>query len=487
MKELFIGILAAITAFAFILGADILPVLLLAGLAYFLYQFMTNQGMLKSMNMNAVTTVTKEDFSDIGGQNTAISELKEALDFIIEGDKISKMGIRPLKGILLTGPPGTGKTLMAKAAANYTDSVFLATSGSEFIEVYAGVGAQRVRKLFQQARDKAKAENKYSAIIFIDEIDILGARRGRNESHMEYDQTLNQLLVEMDGIRSNDEVKILLIAATNRADMLDEALLRPGRFDRQVKVGLPDKEGRLQILNIHVKNKPLSDDVDLEEIAKETYGFSGAHLESLANEAAIHAMRENREKLNNKDFIDSIDKVIMGEKIERKAVDEEKYRIAVHESGHALISEVVEKGSVANLTIVPRGNAMGFLRQASEDERYIYTRKQLEGQIMICLAGSIAEEIILGSKSTGSSNDFDKAVDLTKNIIKTGLSSLGVVSFEDLQPKKLQDEISNIIKELEKKTRYILINNHYKIHKIVKELMEKETITGDEFRKLTAE
>lgn len=457
---------------------------MIGALLYLLYNFVMNQGILKASSIGTLVRVPQEDFSSIGGQNTAISELKEALDFLLDSDKIEKMGIRPLKGLLLTGPPGTGKTLLAKAAANYTDSVFIATSGSEFIEVYAGVGAQRVRKLFQSARDKAKAENKKSAIIFIDEIDILGARRGTHESHMEYDQTLNQLLVEMDGINVNDDVKILVLAATNRPDMLDPALLRPGRFDRQVRVDLPDKDGRLQILKIHVKNKPLAEDVDLEAIARETFGFSGAHLESLTNEAAIIAMRNNEEKITQKDFLQAIDKVIMGEKIDRKPTPEELYRIAVHEAGHGIISELVEKGSVANLTIVPRGNAMGFLRQAPKEDKYIYTKEQLEKQIMICLAGSVAEKVIIGNKSTGATNDFEKAVELAKEIIFSGLSSLGIVSKDDISPKKINDEITKIINTLERKTTELLMDNHFVIHQVVEILKEKETISGEELRNI---
>lgn len=484
MKEVYLGIAIGIVTFAYFMNVNLLPIIMVGGLLYLLYNFITNQGLLRTNSIGTLVRVPQEDFSSIGGQNTAISELKEALDFILDSDKIEKMGIRPLKGLLLTGPPGTGKTLLAKAAANYTDSVFIATSGSEFIEVYAGVGAQRVRKLFQSARDKAKAEKKRSAIIFIDEIDILGAKRGTHESHMEYDQTLNQLLVEMDGINVNDEVKILVLAATNRPDMLDPALLRPGRFDRQVRVDLPDKDGRLQILKIHVKNKPLAEDVDLEAIARETFGFSGAHLESLTNEAAIIAMRNNSDKITQKDFLQAIDKVIMGEKIDRKPTPEELYRIAVHEAGHAIVSELVEKGSVANLTIVPRGNAMGFLRQAPKEDKYIYTREQLEKQIMICLAGSVAEKVIIGNKSTGASNDFEKAVELAKEIIFSGLSSLGIISKDDISPKKINDEVTKIIGALEKKTTELLTDNHFVIHKVVNVLKEKETISGEELRSI---
>ena len=227
-------------------------------------------------------------FDDIGDRTWPNGSL-EALEFVNNREKCLKLGIRPLKGILLVGPPGTGKTLLAKAAASYTDSAFVATSGSSFVEMYAGVGAQRIRKVFSMGRQAAREQGKGSAIIFIDEIEVIGGKRGRHSSHLEYDQTLNQLLVEMDGINATNDVRVLVVGATNRADLLDPALIRPGRFDRVVRVDLPNKEGRLHILRIHARNKPLEAEVDLGKIAGETFGFSGAHLESLMNEAAIHA------------------------------------------------------------------------------------------------------------------------------------------------------------------------------------------------------
>jgi cell division protease FtsH len=279
----------------------VVPVILIVVLAAFFYLFMLNQGSIKFEEMGSGGRKRLQvDFTDIGGQDSAVNELKEALQFVVKPEAIYHMGIRPLRGVLLVGPPGTGKTLMAKAAASYTGSAFMAASGSEFIEVYAGVGAKRIRKLFNDARKKAHKEKKRSAIIFIDELEILGGKRGSHSSHLEYDQTLNQLLVEMDGISSNQEPYVLLIGATNRADMLDPALLRPGRFDRQVQVGLPDKGGRKTILDIHTRNKPVSNNEVLDEIARATFGFSGAHLESLANEAAILALREGGgRKLDN--------------------------------------------------------------------------------------------------------------------------------------------------------------------------------------------
>src|SRR5690606_32290083 len=270
-----------------------------------------------------------------------------------------KLGIRPLKGILLAGPPGTGKTLLAKAAANYADAAFLAVSGSEFVEVYAGVGAQRVRRLFKQAKAAAVKEGKSCAVIFIDEIEVLGGRRGKHTSHLEYDQTLNELLVQMDGMMSDEGgVRVLVMAATNRPDLLDPALLRPGRFDRTVQVDMPDREGRFHILKIHTRRRPLADDVDLDLLAREMYNFSGAQIESVVNEAAIHAMRAGRDEIRLEDFKEAIEKVMMGERLDRKPRSEELERIAHHEAGHALISELVRPGSVSSITITSRGKAL---------------------------------------------------------------------------------------------------------------------------------
>ncbi|HZJ85458.1 MAG TPA: AAA family ATPase, partial [Syntrophomonadaceae bacterium] len=396
---------------------------------------------------------------------------------------IKQMGIRPLKGVLLEGPPGTGKTLLARAAASYTKSVFMAVSGSEFIEMYAGVGAKRVRSLFEDARKKA-AHEKCSAIIFIDELEVLGGKRGSHTGHMEYDQTLNQLLVEMDGISPNEEPRILLIGATNRVDMLDTALLRPGRFDRQVQVGLPDKHGRLKILKIHTRNKPVQDGADLAEVARATFSFSGAHLESLCNEAAILAMRESSPYIEKRHFMEAIDKVILGEKLDRKPNLVELERVSIHETGHAIVSEVLEMGSVSSLTIVPRGKALGFMRKAPQDEQYLYTREELENQIMVTLAGAIAEEIKYGNRSTGAQNDFAQAWRITKQIIDAGLSSLGVVDAKDIPSDLLYGECKNILAKLELRTEKLLKQRERVLLEIADYLLEEETIGRDKLIEL---
>lgn len=416
--------------------------------------------------------------------DSAINELKEALQFLLKPDTISKMGIRPLKGVLLVGPPGTGKTLMARAAASFTSSAFIAASGSEFIEMYAGIGAKRVRQLFNDARKKAKNEEINSTIIFIDELEILGAKRGSHDSHMEYDQTLNQLLVEMDGITPDDNPRILVIGATNRVDMLDPALLRPGRFDRQVQVSLPDKHGRKKILDIHTKNKPLKDLKILEDIARETFGFSGAHLESLANEAAILAMRENSGSIEKNHFSEAINKVMMGEKLDRKPSKSELERVSIHESGHALVSEFVTPGSVSSLTIIPRGRALGFMRKSPQDDQYLYTREELENQIMVSLAGAIAEEIKFGSRSTGAKSDFNQTWDISREIVESGLSSIGIVHGGDIPGELLYNECKAIIGNLEEKTFEILQDKKDILNSIAGAVLVEETLERNQLLEL---
>lgn len=483
MKEIYIGAGVGVFIFLAVIGFNVVPfallILLMGGFIY----FMQTQGQIKFTNVGKrVKNQSKITFADIGGQDSAINELKEALEFLIKPDVIEHMGIRPLKGILLVGPPGTGKTLMARAAAAYANSAFIAASGSEFIEMYAGVGAKRVRQLFQDARKKAIRENSRSAIIFIDELDVLGAKRGSHSGHMEYDQTLNQLLVEMDGITPDEDPRILLVGATNRADLLDSALMRPGRFDRQVQVGLPDREGRRRILSIHTRNKPLRSEEVLDEIARATFGFSGAHLESLANEAAILAMRENSDMIDSIHFTEAIDKVLLGEKADRKPTRKEIERVSYHEGGHALVSETVDPGSVASLTIIPRGGALGFMRKSPQNDQYLFTRPELEKQIMITLAGALSEELIYGDRSTGARNDFNQAWQTAREIVQSGLSGLGVVNIDDVPANMLYDECRAIIKEMEEATRKILSSRLPQLRDIAAALLEKESLDRRSFQ-----
>lgn len=485
VKEIGLGLGLAAVIFLGIAGYDITPVIFMAAAGTGLYFIARSRGVVtKNFNDRGVAVRQEITFSDIGGQATAIKELQEALDFIKNFDKIKSLGIRPLKGILLTGPPGTGKTLLAKAAAGYTDASFVATSGSEFIEMYAGVGAQRVRKLFQTARESAQKTGKSNALIFIDEVEILGGKRGQTTSHLEYDQTLNQLLVEMDGLKVDDKVRVLLVAATNRVDMLDPALLRPGRFDRQVKVELPDRKGRLEILRLHTRNKPLEADVSLDLIARETFGFSGAHLESLANEAAILAMREGLSKIGHRHFHEAVDKVMMGEKLDRRPTLSELKRVAIHEAGHALMSEYVRPGSVSTLTVTPRGQALGYMRQTPEDDTYLYTRDYLENQIAVMLAGAVAEEMILGGRSTGAANDYQQATGTADQIIRAGMSELGVVDPETLPQGLRYRVVTKILRGQEERVRDYLARVRDALLKIVEILLEQEKITGDCLREI---
>jgi len=481
LKEWAIGIGVALIIFLGFHGINVFPVLFLVGLGVGLWFMMGKR--------SAMTTTTRDApvrhqvmFEHIGGQEHAKRELMEALDFLKYRDKIKSLGIRPLKGILLTGPPGTGKTLMAKASATYTDSVFLSAAGSEFVEMYVGVGAQRVRDIFRRARTLAKKENKDSAIIFIDEIDVVGGRRGQF-SHQEYDQTLNQLLTEMDGMSTTQSPLVLVVAATNRPDILDSALLRPGRFDRQIKVDLPDKEGRLHILKIQTKGKPLHADVDLEHIARETFGFSGAQLESLVNEAAIIALRRELKEISQDMYRDAVDKVLMGEKTGRKPSDDELQRVAVHELGHAIISELMRPGTVSHITIAPRGNALGFVRQIPEHDRYLYTLDQLAQQINVALAGCLAEELHYGNRSTGAQNDFVQASSLARTVVKCGLSRIGIVDEENLPDTVLDTETRYILAEQEKVTRNILIPFKEDIARFADYVVVEESIDGVDFRK----
>ena len=487
VREILIGAAAAIAIFVLMHYPNLLPIVLVAAMAVFLLRSIGGMPGLRprfaAAGAGRQTPSPDVTFDDIGGQASAKQELLEALEFLAEAERVRRMGIRPLRGILLTGPPGTGKTLLAKAAANRTGSVFVATSGSEFIEVYAGVGAQRVREVFRRARDEGRA-NHCPAIVFIDELEVVGGKRGRHQSHLEYDQTLNQLLVEMDGINADDPVRVLVIAATNRSDLLDDALLRPGRFDRIVRVDLPDREGRRQILGLHTRRKPLRGDVDLDRIAQDTFGFSGAHLESLSNEAAILAMREGLDDIPERCFHEAVDKVMLGEKLDRRPNRDERYRIAVHEAGHALIGEVVEPGSVARVTITSRGQALGYVRQAPREDLYLYSKEKLEAEVSRFLAGSLAEELVFGNRSTGASNDFEHVLRLVRTMVATGMSELGVVDVEGLPEGALHAQQTKIIGALEGRVREHLGTHREVLLAMADVLLDEESLSGDRMRML---
>ncbi len=483
-----IGAGFATIIFLSFLGINPLPFLLFAGIIALIFFFSGTRAGQRGVGGKNGKKGQKEfiptvRFEEIGGQERAKRELIEALDFLIQRDQIATYGIRPIKGILLTGPPGTGKTLMAKAAAHHTNSVFVSASGSEFVEMYVGVGAGRIREMFREARTLAKKKRKSSAIIFIDEIDVIGGKR-EGSQHREYDQTLNQLLVEMDGITTDQDVRVLVMAATNRKDMLDSALLRPGRFDRHITVDLPDKNARKQILKLHTRNKPLGEDVDLDQIAGETFGFSGAQLESLTNEAAIYAMRENQTVIMQKHLSQAIDKVMMGEKTDRETTREEKERVAVHELGHAIIAESVRPGSVSQVSLSPRGQALGYVRHHPGQDRYLYTRKNLEDQIKVCLAGAAAEQLIYGNKSTGAMSDYEQANRYVKSIIVAGLSELGIIDPDLISKEKMQEEASEILSRCFEETFQQLKEFRPMITDCLQILLKEEVLSGGEFRKM---
>ncbi|MCL6451348.1 MAG: AAA family ATPase [Acetobacteraceae bacterium] len=482
MKEMLAGAGLAVVAFLLLQGYNLLPFLFMAGVAYVLIEStaLRGSGRFAPQQAEARRRVT---FDDIGGQATAKKELIEALDLVRQRDRLSRLGIRPLKGILLSGPPGTGKTLMAKAAANYTRSSFLAASGSEFVEVYAGVGAQRVRELFTRARREARSAGHQGAVVFLDEIEVMAGQRGRHSSHLEYDQTLNQLLVEMDGLAHDHEGRILVIGATNRIDLLDPALLRPGRFDRVVRVGMPDREGRLHILKLHTRNKPLDPDVDLEALARESFGFSGAHLESVANEAAILAMREGLERISQRHLLEAADKVAMGERIDRRPGTEELRRVAIHELGHALASEVLRPGSVSAITITSRGEALGYVRQSQEQDPCLFTRQRLEEEIQLLLAGAAAEELLLGGASTGASSDFERAAQIARRIVLQGLSPLGVVDGSSLPRKVMHRSTRRILARQGDEARRLVGLYRGLIEEACGILLERESMEGEDLRR----
>ncbi|MFY9134153.1 MAG: AAA family ATPase [Bacillota bacterium] len=488
IRDVLIGTGIAAFLFCIVYGYDVTPIIFAGGL-YAAFELMMS-GRVGDRKFEVIQEaesggrVSKLTFGDVGGQETAKRELVEALEFINNEEKAVKLGIRPLRGILLSGPPGTGKTLLAKAAANYTDAVFISVAGSDFIEMYAGVGAKRVRDLFGTARSTARACKKKTAVIFIDEIDVLGGVRGTHQGHLEYDQTLNQLLVEMDGLTSasREGVRVLVIGATNRADLLDPALLRPGRFDRLVDVDLPDREGRRHILEIHTRHKPLAADVDIDKVAAESYGFSGAHLESLTNEAAIMALRAGRVRITMNDFSEAMEKVIMGERIERKPDEEELRRVAVHELGHAVVSELLKPGSVAAVTVSSRGKALGYVRHAPRSDKYIETAAELEARISVLLAGAMAEELILGERSTGASQDIQQAVETARKIVNCGLSDLGIISEEDIPRDQYHTAVTRLVQAQEERAKSLLVPNAEFIRKTAGELMSVEKMNGDTFR-----
>ncbi|NLJ97905.1 MAG: ATP-dependent zinc metalloprotease FtsH [Tissierellia bacterium] len=429
---------------------------------------------LSSENMsNKDRNKSNVSFNDVAGLEEIKEELQETIDFINNSTKYRKMGATIPKGVLFYGPPGTGKTLLAKAVAGETNSTFLYASGSEFVEKYVGVGAKRVRTLFEKAKKEAPS------IIFIDEIDAIGTKRNL-ESNNEKDQTLNQLLVEMDGFNTDETV--IVIGATNRLDLLDEALLRPGRFDRHIYVGNPNMKAREKILEVHTKNKPLDNTVDILNIARKTHGLSGADLANIANEAAIIAVRNNKNKVSIKHFDAAIERVLAGLEIKNPTVLlKEKKTISIHEAGHALVSKVLKIDMVQKISIIPRGQALGYVLKFPEEDRYLLTQQELMNKISSFLAGRAAEELIFNEVTTGAKDDLDKATDLARKMVCSyGMSSLGHMSIDENHINHnyevLRIEIKNILDKGYKNALKILKENKDILNHISNTLMEEETI-----------
>lgn len=442
----------------------------------------------------------KFTFKDVAGVEEAKDELQEIIGFLKDPQKFQKLGGRIPKGVLLVGAPGTGKTLLARAVAGEADVPFFSISGSDFVEMFVGVGASRVRDLFDQGKKHAPC------LIFIDEIDAVGRQRGAGlgGGHDEREQTLNQLLVEMDGFDSNEG--IILIAATNRPDILDSALLRPGRFDRRIVVNMPDVKGREDILKVHVKRIPLARDVDLKVLARSTPGFSGADLANLVNEAALLAARYGQDKVTMKDMESAKDKVLMG--VERKSMiisEEEKKSTAYHEAGHALIAALIpEADPIHKVTIIPRGLALGLTQQLPLDDRYTYSKEYLEAQLSVLSAGRVAETLILGQTTTGAANDFEKATEIARKMVcQWGMSDLGPLTFgerddliflgRDLAMNKnfsektaelIDGEVKKIVTKCYNRTQELLEKNKSKLIKIAKALLEKEVLSSEEIEEI---
>jgi cell division protease FtsH len=438
----------------------------------------------------------KVTFKDVAGVEEAEYELGEIIEFLREPRKFTRLGGRIPKGVLLVGAPGTGKTLLARAVAGEADVPFFSISGSDFVEMFVGVGASRVRDLFDQGKKHAPC------LIFIDEIDAVGRQRGAGlgGGHDEREQTLNQLLVEMDGFDSNEG--IILIAATNRPDILDSALLRPGRFDRRIIVNMPDVKGREDILGVHVRKVPLAEDVHLKVLARSTPGFSGADLANLVNEAALLGARLGEDKVTMKDLESAKDKVLMG--VERKSMiisDEEKRNTAFHEAGHALTAALIpEADPIHKVTIIPRGLALGLTQQLPLDDRYTYTKEYLEAQLSVLMAGRVAEMMFLNKTTTGAANDFEKSTEIARKMVcQWGMSDLGPLTFgerDDLiflgrdlavnknfsekTSERIDDEVKKIVTRSLHRTQELLEANRGKLVKIAEMLLEKESLSSDE-------
>ena len=485
-----------------------LPILLLVGVwIFFMKQMQAGGGKAMSFGKSRAKLMTdkskKTTFADVAGIDEAKEELEEVVEFLKDPRKFTRLGGRIPKGVLLVGQPGTGKTLLARAIAGEAEVPFLSISGSDFVEMFVGVGASRVRDLFNQGKKNAPC------IIFIDELDAVGRQRGAGlgGGHDEREQTLNQMLVEMDGFESNEGV--IIMSATNRPDVLDPALLRPGRFDRQVVVPLPDVKGREKIFEVHVKKVPLETDVDLSVVARGTPGFSGADIENLINEAALYAARSNKDKVSLSDLEYAKDKVLMG--VERRSMvisDEEKKNTAYHEAGHALVAKLIPGSDpIHKVTIIPRGRALGLTQQLPVDEKHTYPSSYLIDNITILLGGRAAEELILKDFTTGAGNDIERATEIARKMVcNWGMSEeMGPLTFGKAEEqiflgreiathknysedtaKKIDREMSRIVTENYTRAKKLLSDNLDTLHKLAKELLEKEVLNAEELDEIVS-
>ena len=478
------------------------PMLLLIGVwIFFMRQMQAGGGKAMAFGKSKARLITGKDnkvtFQDVAGIDEARDELEEIIDFLKDPKKFTKLGGRIPKGVLLVGPPGTGKTLLARAIAGEADVPFFSISGSDFVEMFVGVGASRVRDLFNQGKKQAPC------IIFIDEIDAVGRHRGAGlgGGHDEREQTLNQLLVEMDGFESNEGV--IVMSATNRPDVLDPALLRPGRFDRQIVVSIPDVKGREAILKVHVRKNILSNNVDLSIIARGTPGFSGADLENLVNEAALLAARKSKKEIEMDDFEHAKDKVLMG--VERRSMIipyQERRNAAYHEAGHALVAKMIPGSDpIHKVTIIPRGRALGITQQLPIDERHTYSKDYLLDNITILLGGRVAEELVLHHQTTGAGNDIERATELARKMVcEWGMSDrLGPLNYgkkeehiflgkeiaqhRDFSERTAQDideELQKTVMGSFDRAKQLVLNNMDALHAIANKLLEKEALDGQE-------
>jgi cell division protease FtsH len=484
------------------------PVLFLIGLwIFFMRQMQAGGNKALSFGKSKAKLLSgnakKVTFKDVAGVDEAKVELHEIIEFLKEPQKFTKLGGKIPKGVLLMGPPGTGKTLLARAIAGEANVPFFSISGSDFVEMFVGVGASRVRDLFEQGKKNAPC------IIFIDEIDAVGRHRGAGlgGGHDEREQTLNQLLVEMDGFESNDGV--ILIAGTNRPDVLDPALLRPGRFDRRVVVDLPDLRGREGILKVHTRNIPLAEDVNLAVIARGTPGFSGADIANLVNEAALNAARYDKKKVQMVDFEYAKDKVIMG--VERKSMvmsDREKRNTSYHESGHTIVAAILPAADpLHKVTIIPRGRALGLTQQLPTEDKYSYSKRYLEAMLAVLMGGRIAEEVFLGEITTGAGNDIERATGMARRMVcEWGMSDLGPATygkkeeaiflgrefaqhqdFSEATAVEIDREVKRILEKAYKTAHEIITSNKNALDRIARKLLERETLEGWEVNDILKE